>query len=129
MVERTLSLAARTLDGIPDDESFFYLKEAVKCYLHGLPEASVALARAAVEAGLRKRASKAVGKEAVAAADLKRVIDEYSSKARLLSREGRARAHRVRVAANDILHQRSRGTPDALRAVEDAREVILELGH
>ncbi len=45
-----------------------------------------------------------LGKDAVAGEDLKNLIDDFAFRARSLSRDGRALAHKVRVAANDVLH-------------------------
>jgi len=126
IVERTLKLSHLTLSGISDSE-FVYLREAANCYIFGLPEAAVALARAAVEDCLRSKLAKFFGKDTVARADLKDLLDNLAPRGKTLSREGRILAHKVRVAANDVLHPPATGQVDAMGVIEAARAVILEL--
>ena len=126
IVKRTLSLTHLTLTGISGSE-FVYLREAANCYILGLPQSAVALARAAVENALRKKLEKIFGKSAVAGADFKVLIDDYGSRAKSLSRERRDLAHKVRIAGNDVLHQQNMGSANALEVIEAARMVILEL--
>jgi len=125
IVERTLSLSHLTLSGISDSE-FVYLREAVNCYIFGLPQSAVALARGAVEDALRKKLEKIFGRNAMAGADLIVLIDDYGSRAKSLSKDGRALAHKVRIAGNDVLHKQA-VTTNALEVIEAARMVILEL--
>lgn len=126
IVERTLSLSHLTLQGISDSE-FVYLREAANCYILGLSQAAVALARAAVEEALRKRLEKVFGRNAVASAEFKVLIDDYSARGKTLSREGRDLAHKVRIAGNDVLHRQGTAQANPLQLIEAARVVILEL--
>src|SRR5208337_287135 len=126
IVERTIKLSHLTLSGISSSE-FVYLREAANCYIFGLPEAAVALARAAVEDCLRSKLAKFFGKDAVARADLKNLLDDLAPRGKTLSREGRTLADKVRVAANNVLHHQTIGQPEALAVIEAARAVILEL--
>ena len=126
IVERTIKLSHLTLSGISNSE-FVYLREAANCYVFGLPEAAVALARAAVEDCLRSKLAKFFGKDAVGRADLKNLLDELAPRGKMLSREGRILAHKVRVAANGVLHPPATEQLDAMAVIEDARAVILEL--
>lgn len=126
IVERTLRLSHLTLSGISNSE-FVYLREAANCYIFGLPEAAVALARAAVEDCLRGKLAKFFGKDAVARVDLKDLLDDLAPRARALSRGGQALAHKVRLAANNVLHHQTIGQPEALAVIEAARTVVLEL--
>ena len=125
IVERTRSLSRLTLSGVSDSESFAYLREAANCFIFGLPQAAVALARAGLEDALRKKAATIFGKQAVAETELKDLIDRHG--VRLLSRKGVSLAHKVRLAGNVVLHQKVTATPDALEVIEAARVVILEL--
>jgi hypothetical protein len=93
----------------------------------GLPNAAVALSRAAFEAPLRKKAARTFGGEAVSAADLKDVIDDFAVRGRMLSAEGRNRAHKVRIAANRVLHREHAESLDALNILECSRSVVSEL--
>jgi len=127
IVERTVKLSHVTLSGMSDSD-FVYLREAAKCYILGLPEAAVALARAALEDCLRKKLAKMYGKATVAETDLKEWIDDLA-RTKDLSREGRTSAHRVRVAGNEVLHPDHQVTapPDPLGVIEATRAVVLEL--
>jgi len=126
IVERTAKLSQFTLSGLSKSE-FVYLREAATCYLLGLPAAAVALARAAIEYSLRRELAKFYGKAAVEREDLKDLLDELSPRGKTLSREGRNLAHKVRVAANIVLHGEPGAEPDALVVLEAAKTVILEL--
>jgi hypothetical protein len=128
IVERTAKLSRLTLSGICKAE-FVYLREAARCYLLGLPAAAVALARAAIEDSLRRELAKVYGKPAVEREDLKDLLDGLSPRGKTLSREGRNLAHKVRVAANVVLHGEPGAEPDALTFLEAAKTVILELSH
>jgi hypothetical protein len=125
IVKRTVKLSHVTLSGMSDSD-FVYLREAAKCYILGLPEAAVALARAALEDCVRKKVAKFSGKKAVAEQDLKDLIDDLA-RTKSLSREGRTRADKVRIAGNEVLHDQAARSPDALAVIEDARAAILEL--
>ena len=102
-----------------------YLREAANCYIFGLPQAAVAVARAALEDALRKNLQGASGTQDVARAKLKELIDKYSP----LSLEGRALAHKVRLEANRVLHKEVTTSHDAIVVIEATRTVILQLAH
>lgn len=53
MVERTRQLSFMTLREPPDLDVAAYLREAAECYVAGLPQATVALCRAAIERRLK----------------------------------------------------------------------------
>lgn len=125
IVERTVKLSHLTLAGISNSE-FVYLREAANCYIFGLPEAAVALARAAVEDSLRTKLAKFLGKSAVAEAKLDKLLHDLAPRG-FLSRQGRNSADEVRLAANNVLHHETIGQPEALPVIEAARAVILEL--
>jgi hypothetical protein len=66
------------------------------------------------------------GKKALAEAEFKDLINDFSVRSNILSKETRALANKVRMAGNDVLHHH--GTlstdADALSIIEAAREVI-----
>jgi hypothetical protein len=126
VVDRTRKLALLTLSGI-SGESFVYLREAANCYILGLPQAAVALSRAAMEVPLRRAASKVFGDKAVADTGLFTLIDDLAKRARLLSPDKSNLAHKVRIAADNVLHEQPTTAAEALAIVEAARVVILEL--
>jgi hypothetical protein len=128
IVERTRNLSQLTLSEVADRESFVYLREAANCYIFGLDDAAVALARAAVEARLRAATSKVFGKSAMEHTDLKDIINDLAVRLRLLSHKGQALANQVRKAATDVLHYGQQAdSAGALAVLEAARRVILEL--
>ena len=126
MVERTRSLANLTLTGVTG-ESLVYLREAANCYIRGLPQAAVALARSAVEVPLRVAASKQFGEKAVAGLGFFALLNDFVVRGRLLTREGLALAHKIRVGADKVLHEEPTSLAEALELVEAARVVVLEL--
>jgi len=138
IVERTMKLRLLTLAGV-SGESFVYLRAAANCYIQGLPEAAVALARAAIEFPLRKVAGKHFGDATVSSLELVDVVNRFGVK--LLSSDSVNSAHRVRTAANKVLHPPKAGkaeansaerehisSDEALAVIEAARSVVLELG-
>ena len=127
IVERHQKLSQLILSEIGDRESFVYLSEAAKCYILGLPQAAIALSRAAVEAKLRNAVSKFLGSKTVRGAGLKEIINNFASRGRLLSTKGRELANKVRVAGDDVLHVTPSDSGSALAVIEAARAVILEL--
>lgn len=52
-VARTLELSRMQAEGTPSDVTNTYLREATRTYIHGLPQACVALSRAALEQSLK----------------------------------------------------------------------------
>jgi hypothetical protein len=122
-VERTLSFSKISLAGIAQGESLVYLKEAANCYIYGLSQAAIALARAALEIHLRSKASALLGRVVVAEMDLKDLIDDRRL-AGVLRPDVRAKAHEVRMAANRVLHEEPATSDEALRVVEATRLVL-----
>ena len=128
MVERTRKLSQLTLSEITDQQSFVYLREAANCYILGLPQAAIALARAAVEARLRTAVSKTLGKSTVGDAGLHKIINDFAVRLQLLPPKGKELANKVRTAGDDVLHKKPADSVSALEVLEAARAVILELG-
>jgi hypothetical protein len=122
IVERTLALQTIVLSNISDSPAFVYLREAANCYISGLPQAAVALSRAAVEHRLREVCRKTHGTKTVMEADFIEVIDRFSKG--ILDQEGRDLAHSVRLSGNDVLHNKPTDSPTALRVFEQARKVV-----
>jgi hypothetical protein len=125
IVERTKSLTNLTLSGITG-ESFVYLREAANCYIMGLPQAAVALTRAAVEVPLRQAAAKRFGAAAVKKAGLFDLLD-LSARGRLLTPKAKELAHRLREAGDKVLHEEPTSSEQALELLEAARFVVAEI--
>ena len=124
-VKRTQALRQVTLSGMRESEAVAYLREAANCYIHGLCQACVALARSALELALRARVAKLVGEQAASASELKDLIDRYGPK--FLSKENVSDATAVRKAGNSVLHVGATDCDKALATLESARRVILQL--
>jgi hypothetical protein len=126
LVDRTTRLAQITLVGLSGEE-LVYLREAANCYIFGLPQATVALCRSAIEVPLRAAAARRFGREAIAECDLSKLLTDFAVRGRLLSPDGLKLAHRVRQAANAVLHHVPTGIDESLRVLEAARLVVMEL--
>ncbi len=124
IVERTLKLSSFILKDIADSD-VVQLREAANCFIFGLPLAAIALARAAVEAALRRKLGQTVDKKIVAEAELSRLINLYGPAC--LTKEARNLSNKVRIAANNVLHETGVSSATALETIESARKVILEL--
>jgi hypothetical protein len=126
MVKRTRDLKPLSLAGV-SGEIFVYLREAANCYIRELPSAAVALARAAVEAQLREAASRRLGHNTVRKKGLRNLLENFRVQ-RLLTPEKRKLAHKVRMVANNVLHNNEpSNSSEALEVLEAARLVVLEL--
>jgi len=124
-VERTQHLQALTFAGVADQEAVEYLRESATCYIHGLFQATAALARSAMELRLRKRVGALAGSRVGSGLDLNELLQRYGE--RVLSRQGVKLATMVRVTANQALHEQAVTASKALEVLEGARIVILEM--
>lgn len=122
MVERTVCLAAAALPR-ESIESFVYLREASNCFILGLPQAAVALSRSAIEVPLRAAVEKQIGKGKIAELGLFDLL-EYAGKVRLLPKGDLDLAHKVRLAADRVLHEEPTTSSEALQVIEAARAVV-----
>ena len=127
MVARTLQLPPATLSGIPDGPAFVYLREAARCYIQGLDQASIALARAALEAALKKRLGDTLGKDAVAREKLDTLIKEWAPRTRTLTAAQQKEARRIQVVANRVLHEKPTDERTAFEVLQAARGLVLHL--
>ncbi len=124
-VERTQGLQVLTFGGLSDPASLSYLREAATCYIHGLFQATAALARSAMELRLRERVRVLAGQQVAVELELKPLLDRYGEK--ILSKELMNAAHIVRITGNRVLHERAISSHEALKVLEAARSVILQL--
>ena len=113
-------------------EWWIYLRESANCLILGLPQASVALARAAVESCLREAYAKLPGNKAYAARNIKLddLISNFSNLFNLskgaagLSPEEENWARCVQKAGNNVLHGSRIEAKEALEIYEAARLLI-----
>lgn len=101
-----------------------YLREATRCYLYELSSASVALARAALEAGLDEHLQRRLGH--VPNLDLAGKISQ-AARFNLLRRETASFADSVRHAANQVLHEEPCSEQQAFDVLIQARKALIEL--
>jgi len=128
MVTRSLAPRAFTLAGIADEEAIAYLREAANSYILGLPLATVALSRAAVERALKQACAKRFGARAVDEACLEAVIERFARK--VVSKSACDLADTVRKKGNEVLHPKGRTGPSmatSLEVLDAARTVVQAL--
>ena len=123
MVSRALQLEPVLIEQSPHADENPYLREATRCYLYGLFNASVALSRSALEQAFSSKIPKllqAAGEDTL----LTRINTARSS---ILKQEPQIcdRAHEVRKKANDIVHGKTCKGPEALRVLKDTRDTIV----
>ena len=127
VVDRTLRLRSVTLSGISDAESLACLREAANSYVMGLPLATVALSRAAIERALKLACAKRFGQSVINAATLDELIERFAPQ--VVSKSACVLADSVRRKGNEVLHPKG-SRPSLLTALgvlESARAVVYEL--
>lgn len=123
MVERTMRLSNLGVEKAPPEQLNLYLQEASKCFVLGLPQASIALCRAALEQGIRERL-KEVGVSP--AGELSELI-EMAARSKVLSGASLQLANEVRRAGNRALHYGSSTDKNASDVLLKVRLVLVDL--
>ena len=129
IVARDRKLSQMILSEIKDPQSFVYLREAANCYILGLPQAAIALSRAAIESRLKIALAKNFGKKVVIGVGLYELINDFAVRGKppLLSPTVRKSANKVREAGDDVLRNKPADSGSALEVIEAAKGVVLEL--
>jgi hypothetical protein len=126
MVSRALQLEPMSIDQRPQPDANSYLREATRCYLYGLFNASVALSRSALEYALSRKTpielQGAPGEDTL----LRRIATARSSILKSVP-ELCDRADAVRRSANRIIHGKACKGPEAMRVLSDTRSIIIYL--
>jgi hypothetical protein len=99
-----------------------YLREAVRCYVHGLHQGAVVLARAAMELGLRERVPYALQNRWT----LDELVDA-SGRFKVLDGAHLQMATDVQHCGNEVLHQKPCSPNNAYEALMKARAVLEQL--
>jgi len=123
-VNRFLKLSPVLTGVVPNDEVSAYLREATRCYIYGFSQASIALSRAALEAGLNEFLKRKMGSSYDESLTKKiRKAEQF----KLIDRNRAGMAEDVCRAAGMVLHQKP--APDALAfdALVRTRGVLLKL--
>jgi hypothetical protein len=101
-VDRTLQLSRLQASGKASSITNGYLREAVRTYILGLPQASVALSRAALEQALKE----GIGYQSTHTfIEMNDLLDEAES-ARVIDRTVRKMARELADDADDVLHEK-----------------------
>jgi hypothetical protein len=115
-VRRTMELSHLESSRLPSKITNGYLREAVRTYISGLPQASVALCRAAMEQALKENIGYQGTGTFVKMDDL---LDEAET-AGVIDRTMRRGAREIANAADDVLHEKPAD-------LEKAYEVLIKL--
>jgi len=124
IVRRFLRLSPALVGRIPSAEVSTYLREATRCFLHGFFQGSIALSRAALEAGINEHLAVQLG--TVPRVDL---IDKlrHVERSGVLNPQLGNDAHVVRKLGGAVLHK-SPGTENAAYdALVKTRTVLTKL--
>jgi hypothetical protein len=124
IVERFRRLVPVLVGKIPSKEVSVYLREASRCYIYGFFQASIALSRAALEAGLNEYFRRKLG--SVPHIELANKIDQ-AGRWRLIGGEYTSMAHEVRRIASRVLHQQPVKENPAFDTLVKTRGVLKEL--
>jgi hypothetical protein len=124
MVERFSRLRPILVGKLPDRRLAVYLREATRCFVYGFFQGSIALSRAALEAGLNRHVELKLG--SLPQMELKETI-EKAARFKLISGGTADMAQRVRKLANQVLHSKPASEALAFEALVAARGVLREL--
>jgi hypothetical protein len=124
IVRRFLKLTPVLVGRVPSSEVSIYLREATQCFLHGFFQGSVALSRAALEAGINELLLRQLG--AVPSVELVEKLRQLE-RFRLLDPQTSNDAHLVRKAAGVVLHKSPAPEKLAFEALIKARAVLMRM--
>ena len=122
-VDRTMRLSRLEAVKIPSDVTSIFLHEATRTYILGLPQASVALSRAALEQALKEN----IGYQSTGTfVKIKDLLDE-AEQAQVLDKVTRQVADRIVKVANDVLHERATDLTEAFDVLVLLRGLLQHL--
>lgn len=124
LVERFLKLSPVLAGRTPSKAVNTYLREATRCFLYGFFQASIALSRAALEAGVNDHLKWKL--LAVPEVDLVEKINQ-AARFNLLSSHNAVLANEVRTSANAVLHEQPATEQLSFDTLVKARGILLEL--
>jgi len=124
VVSRWKRLKVLSLVGIPREDVTRSLKQAIECYLHGLPTAAVILCRTVLQFALEERIPDVGGVPVteLSEKDYLLVLINLAGNAKVLSWDLIGEAHQVRIAGNEAAHERKLlKDAEALEALQTTR--------
>lgn len=119
-VSRTLQLSRLDSTRLPSTVTNGYLREAVRTYIFGLPQASVALSRAALEQALKEGIGYQSSKTFVKMNDLL----EEAECAGVIDGANRQSAREVANAADEVLHENPTTLPKSFEVLIKLRGIL-----
>jgi hypothetical protein len=126
MVARAIQLEPMSIAKSPQADQNAYLREATRCYLYGLFNASVALSRSALEQALSSKIPTLL-QRAAGGDTLRTLINTARSSILKQAPEVCNAADQVRKAANRIVHGETCKERGAFRVLKDTRDIIVYL--
>jgi Domain of unknown function (DUF4145) len=119
-VERTLHLSRLQGLSLPSKTTNAFLEEAVRTYIPGLPQASVALSRAAMEQALKERLGRQLSGDFIT---FQKLLEE-ARKWNILDRTMELCARDVANAGDNVMHEKPTTLPQALEVLDKLRGVL-----
>ncbi|MFZ3264884.1 MAG: DUF4145 domain-containing protein [Terriglobales bacterium] len=119
-VDRTLQFSRLHAPDIPSSVTNSYLSEAVRAYILGLPQASVALGRAALEQGLKERLGRQQSGEFVTFQELLKDAKKWN----VLDRTMELCAREVANAGDLVMHEKPATLSEALDVLIKLRGLL-----
>ena len=122
-VWRTLKFSRMESARTPSHVTNTYLREATRAYIVGLPQACVALCRAALEQGLKENLGYQLSGEYI---KFHKLI-EKALKSNLLDKITKKAARDIAKAADDVLHEKPVDLDKALTVLEGLRALLPQI--
>jgi hypothetical protein len=119
-VDRLLKLSRLKASTNPSATTNVYLREAVRTYVLGLPQASVVLSRAALEQALKEKLGKQLSGEFITFQELLK----EARRCHILDHRMERCARDVANAGDDVLHDRPTDLPKALEVFNKLRGIL-----
>lgn len=120
MVKRFGNLSRLETMTAPSETTAIYLKEAVRTYVNGLPQASAAMSRAALEQALKEKPGVQGKSVFIKFQDLVTRAKDHKILDSLAEKQARNAAE----MANDVLHRNVTDSPGALNILIEVRGVL-----
>jgi len=122
-VSRLLKLSRLDAEQLPSQVTNGYLSEAVRTYILGLPQASIALCRAALEQALKDRLGHQLSGSFITWQELLKEARKWN----LLDEATEAMAREVANAADEVLHEKPADWNKAEEVVLNVRGLIQQI--
>ena len=122
-VERTMQLSRLVASRVPSKITNCYLQEGIRTYILGLPQASVALCRAALEQSLKENLGYQGTRTFVEMNDL---LNEAEG-AHVINRTIRRMARKIADEADDVLHEKPTSLAKAYEVLVMLRRILQHL--